>query len=153
MAAFYPWFWMVLIVLFAVAEGLTVQLVSIWFCIGGVAGLLTSFLTQNFGVQFVVFVVVSAVSLIISWNLFRDRMRPKSVATNADMVIGREGVVLRAIAPDAGGRVKIDGQDWAAKSDVPLAAGERCKVVSLSGVTLTVTPCVVEKKEETVCGF
>ena len=102
MAAFYPWFWIVLIVLFAVAEGLTVQLVSIWFCIGGVAGLLTSFLTQNFGVQFVVFVVVSAVSLIISWNLFRDRMRPKSVATNADMVIGQEGVVLRAIAPDAG---------------------------------------------------
>lgn len=151
MAAFYPWFWIVLIVVFAIAEGLTVQLVSIWFCVGSVAGLLTSFITRNFGVQFVVFVVVSAIALLISWSLFRDRMRPRSVATNADMVIGKEGVVLCAISPDAGGRVKVDGQDWAAKCDAPLAAGERCKVISLSGVTLTVAPCVLEKKEETVC--
>ena len=150
MQEYLPWFWLALIVVFGLIEGFTVQLVSIWFCAGSIAALLTSFFTPSFGVQFLVFALVSILALVFSRPLFARRMKPRRAATNADMVLGQEGVVLRAIAPGEVGRVKVDGQDWAARCTVALEVGARCKVEQINGVTLTVTPCGVTEMEETV---
>ena len=117
---------------------------------GGIAALLVSLATQDFVTQLVVFVLVSALALILSRPLAK-RMRPRRLATNADMVLGQEGVVLTAITPGEVGRVKVDGQDWAARCAVPLAEGERCEVEKINGVTLTVIPCKTVKEEETIC--
>ena len=144
MTSFYPWFWIVLIVVFGMAEAMTIQLISIWFCVGGIAAFVTSLVTPNIGLQFVVFVGVSAIALALSRVLFKNKLKPRNVATNADMVIGKEAVVLREITPEIGGRVKVDGQDWAARSAGVLPVGAHCKVLSLSGVTLTVEPIVFE---------
>ena len=144
MTSFYPWLWIVLIVVFGIAEAMTIQLISIWFCIGGIAAFVTSLVTPNIGLQFVVFVGVSAIALALSRVLFKNKLKPRNVATNADMVIGKEAVVLREITPEIGGRVKVDGQDWAARSASALPVGAHCKVLSLSGVTLTVEPIVFE---------
>lgn len=144
MTSFYPWLWIVLIVVFGMAEAMTIQLISIWFCVGGIAAFVTSLVTPNIGLQFVVFVGVSAIALALSRVLFKDKLKPRNVATNADMVIGKEAIVLREITPEIGGRVKVDGQDWAARSASALPVGARCKVLSLSGVTLTVEPIVFE---------
>lgn len=140
MQAYLPWLWLALTVLFGILEGMTVQLVSIWFCVGGIAALIVSLVTPNFTLQFAAFVVVSALALAISRKVFRSKMRPKKVATNADMVLGKEGIVLKEITPEEPGRVKVDGQDWAARCGVALPAGARCRVEGLSGVTLTVLP-------------
>jgi len=145
-----PWLWVALIVVFGIAESVTFQLISCWFCVGGLAALAADFFGASFGVQAVVFVIVSAVTLALAQLLFRKKLKPRAVATNANMVLGREGTVLRELVPGEVGRVKIDGQDWSARCDTPLAVGERCTVLSLSGVTLTVSPCGAEKKEETV---
>ena len=150
MQEYLSWIWLGVIVFFGLVEAFTVQLVSIWFCAGGVAALLVSFATPSAAVQLVVFVLVSALALLLSRPLAR-RMRPRRPATNADMVLGQEGVVLRAIAPGEVGRVKVDGQDWAARCTVALEVGARCKVEQINGVTLTVTPCGVTEMEETVC--
>jgi len=144
MTSFYPWLWIVLIVVFGMAEAMTIQLISIWFCVGGIAAFVTSLVTPNIGLQFVVFVGVSAIALALSRVLFKDKLKPRNVATNADMVIGKEAIVLREITPEIGGRVKVDGQDWAARSASLLPVGAHCKVLSLSGVTLTVEPIVFE---------
>lgn len=40
--------WAAAILLFGIAEGVTVQLVSIWFLIGAVAALITAFAVQAF---------------------------------------------------------------------------------------------------------
>ena len=151
MQAYLPWIWLGLIALFGVLEGATLQLVSIWFCVGSFAALAASLLGAEAWLQFVVFAVVSALARVVSRTLFRDRLRPRRVPTNADMVIGKEGVVLRDISPDETGRVKVDGQDWSARCATPLTAGDRCRVESISGVTLTVVPCDSEQKEESVC--
>ena len=46
-----PWLpsviWLVLLVAFAVAEALTVGLVSVWFAAGALAALLSTFFTAN----------------------------------------------------------------------------------------------------------
>lgn len=135
-----PWFWLVAAALFAVLEAVTTQLVSIWFCAGAAAALLTAYLTPSFQLQLAVFLVVSAIALVVSKALGLGSARMKNTPTNADMVLGQEGTALTEITPLAPGRVRVNGQDWAAQCAQPLAAGQQCRVLSLSGVTLTVAP-------------
>ena len=144
------WIWLGVIVFFGFVEAFTFQLVSVWFCVGGIAALLVSLASENFALQLIVFVLVSAVALTLSRPLAR-RMKPRRLATNADMVLGQEGIVLTAITPGEVGRVKVDGQDWAARCAVPLAEGERCEVEKINGVTLTVIPYKNAQQEETIC--
>ena len=59
MQAYLPWIWLGLIALFGVLEGATLQLVSIWFCVGSFAALAASLLGAEAWLQFVVFAVVS----------------------------------------------------------------------------------------------
>ena len=73
MQAYLPWIWLGLIALFGVLEGATLQLVSIWFCVGSFAALAASLLGAEAWLQFVVFAVVSALALVVSRTLFRDR--------------------------------------------------------------------------------
>lgn len=65
----------------------------------------------------------------------------KHVKTNADALIGKEGIVETAIDPlqDAG-RVKVEGENWKATAQTPLDAGTLCIVEKLEGVTLFVKP-------------
>ena len=67
--------WLVLAVVMAVVEGMTVQLVSIWFCIGAVAACITSLFTDSILIQGVVFVVVSAIALLVTRPLVKRLKR------------------------------------------------------------------------------
>ena len=59
-----PWLpsviWLVLLVVFAVVEAVTVGLASIWFAAGALAALLSTFFTDNIWIQIFLFVLVSA---------------------------------------------------------------------------------------------
>ena len=63
--------WLALLILFAVVEAATVGLVSIWFAAGALAGLLSTFFTDNVWLQVGVFLVVSAVTLALARPLAR----------------------------------------------------------------------------------
>ena len=56
--------WLVLIIAFMVVEAVTYQLICIWFAFGSIGALIASLITDNTVCQAVVFVVISAVSLI-----------------------------------------------------------------------------------------
>ena len=57
--------WLVALVVLAVLEGVTVTLVSLWFALGALAALITSFFVDNIWIQFAVFLVVSLVTLLV----------------------------------------------------------------------------------------
>ncbi len=61
----YPLIWLVLIILFIVMEASTVQLVSIWLAVGSLAALVPAILEMSLAVQVIVFIVVSAVCLVL----------------------------------------------------------------------------------------
>ena len=42
MEPYIPYVWLAVVVIMAIAEGMTAQLVSIWFVVGGVAALIAS---------------------------------------------------------------------------------------------------------------
>ncbi len=58
--------------------------------------------------------------------------------TNIDAIIGRTGVVLRAITRVNDGLVKVGNERWRARAAEEIKEGEEITVISVSGVTLIV---------------
>jgi len=110
--------WFVALVVLLIIEGFTYALVSIWFAGGTVAALVLSLLNVNVAVQFAAFAVVSAVLLLMVRPAAKRLLPGRKARTNADRVIGQEGVVIRQIDPISGeGQVKVMGQVWSAKPE------------------------------------
>ena len=142
-----PWLpsiiWLALLVLFAIAEALSVGLVSIWFAAGALVALLSTFFTANIWFQIALFLLVSALSMAVIRPLARKHVLPTVVPTNADRVIGRQAVVTESIDNLNGkGAVVVFGVAWTARSEdgSPIPAGTTVTVDRIEGVKLFVTP-------------
>lgn len=126
-----------------VVELATVQLVSIWFCLGAVAATMTAIWGGSGTVQLGVFLAVSAVALAATRPMVQRTIRFKKVSTNADSFIGMAGSVLEGIDNLAQtGRVRVNGLDWTARSQTGAAipAGATVVVEAIEGVKLMVRP-------------
>ena len=138
--------WLVLLIIFAVAEGLTAGLVSIWFALGALASLIVSFFTDNVVIQVGLFVVVSLIAMAIIRPLARKYFTPHQVPTNFDRILGQEGIVTVAIDNlQAVGQVKVAGQVWTARSadDRPIPADSLVRILRIEGVKVYVEPVKV----------
>ena len=109
--------WAIAIVVFGVLEGMTTQLVSIWFVLGAIAALIASLCSASFPVQVIIFVAVTVISLIATRPIVKKRINTKFEKTNADRCIGDNAVVVEEINNlEAKGQVKTDGKIWTARS-------------------------------------
>lgn len=138
------WIWVALLAAFIIVEAATAQLLTIWFAIGSFAALVTSFFTESIIIQIIVFVVVSAIALAVTRPLVKKMTKVKKHATNADMYIGKEGIVTENIDNlDAKGLVKVGGTVWTARTETDGAVipeGTHVTVVKIEGVKLIVRP-------------
>ena len=135
--------WLVMIVVFLLAEGATVALVSTWFAIGSLAAMLMALIGAGIGLQVIVFVIISAVCLTALRPLVRKHIQPKLTKTNVDAVTGTTGLVTVAIDNvTAQGQVKLGAMEWTARSvsGEPIAAGTLVKVERIEGVKAIVSP-------------
>jgi len=144
-------FWLGAIVVFGIIEAATVGLASIWFALGAAAAFLVSFVAvSTVWLQTGVFVLVSLFSMVLIRPLARKYLTPKKEATNADRVIGREGIVSKQIDNlKAEGQVSVAGSEWTARSerDEIIPAGKKVTVLKIEGVKVVVRP-VAEEKED-----
>ncbi len=133
--------WAAAIIVFGIAEAVTAQLISIWFVIGAVAGLISVFCGANLYVQLLVFIAVSVLALVITRPLVKKYIKPKKEHTNADRVLTQEGIVVEEINNTLGkGQVKVDGKLWTARSangDI-IPEGSIVETEKISGVKLIV---------------
>ena len=90
-------FWIVLLVVLLIVEAATVQLVTIWFAIGAAAALIARICGAALWLQWVLFVVVSAVTLAATRPLVRKITKQKTQPTNADRCIGETAMVTEDI--------------------------------------------------------
>src|SRR6516162_4447355 len=72
----------------------------------------------------------AALLLFVLAALLRSHRRP--VVTGSEALIGAEGETVSW--KDGEGRVRVKGEIWLARSDTPLAAGSRVKVVGRDGL-------------------
>ena len=135
--------WLVLMILFLVAEASTVALVSLWFAFGCLAALLTALFGGAVWLQMTLFLVVSAIALLMLRPLARKYLIPKLSPTNVDSVIGTEGFVTSHIDNRAAsGQVKLGAMFWTARSSsgAEIPEDTLVKVDRVEGVKVFVTP-------------
>ena len=132
--------WIVAIIVFSVVEGVTEGLVSVWFAIGALAGLIASVMRYGALTQLAAFVAVSAIALAATRPLVKRYASEGYVKTNADRVIGQIGRVTEAVDSESGA-VYADGKTWTARSSdgTVLPAETQVKVDRIEGVKLYVT--------------
>ena len=139
-----PWIWLCVIILSCFVEFLTsVQLTAIWMAVGGIEAVISGLFGASAIVQILVFIVVTVVAVIATRPIAKKLMRFEKTATNADMFIGKTGVVITALdRKNAVGRVKIKGDVWSAvsESDDIIAEDTQVVVKRIEGVKLVVEP-------------
>ena len=135
--------WLGAVVLLFAVEAATVGLVSIWFGVGALAGLVTSFFTDNVWIQIVCLLAVRP--LAVRYTV------PKKTATNADRTIGAQGVVVETIDNIAAqGQVKVRGAVWSARTAADgtvLPEGTHVQVLRIEGVKAIVAPIPAQVQE------
>ena len=134
--------WLGIFVAAVVLEVCTAQMVSLWFALGALASFIVALVgVEALWVQIIVFVVVSAIAVIVTRPIVKKMVNKKAEPTNADMVIGKTGIVTETVdnlAPS--GQVKVNSSVWTARSADGSVIGENERVIikEISGVKLLV---------------
>ena len=147
-----PYVWLGIAVVLAIVEVSTTQLVSLWFVIGAAVTSVCSatFLKNQIVWQIVIFIVVSAIMLILTRPLVKKLKANKPVSTNSDRNIGKTGLVISEINPEFGeGQVRVGNEKWSAKSEngSSISEGTNVKMVGIEGVKLVVSADIDSEKE------
>ena len=135
--------WLLLFVVLIIIELLTVNLTTIWFAFGSLVAYILSFFVSDIMIQTIIFLVSSIILLIFTRPIVKKFLLNKEVKTNADMLIGKIGVVTKEITKTDIGEVKIDGKYWSAKADKKIKEGSKVEILAIEGVKL-----IVNKKED-----
>ena len=129
--------WIALIVVFIAVEVATIGITSIWFAAGSVAALIASFLGAQFWLQFVLFILVALVAIVLTRPLAKRYINAKVQPTNSDMIIGTQAVVTERVNNiTATGAAKVGGRIWTARSETGqlIEQGALATVVAIEGV-------------------
>lgn len=142
--------WFLVGIGFFVAEMATPGLVLLFFGIGAWAAACAALLSSAVNIQAAVFIVVSLLTLIVLRSkvrgIFSGRDRNPDVDTStgaAHPLVGRRGIVSRALVLGKVGEINIGGSFWRAQSDVALEEGRSVTVqgaLPSDGLVLLVTP-------------
>ena len=135
-------FWLVCVVIFAVAEIASMGLTTIWFAIGSLAALILALFGANVWIQVIVFILVSLVMILFTRPIAVKYFNTDRVRTNAESLIGRQAIVTQAIDNlHATGKVMVAGQEWTARSDqddILIEEGAVTDILAINGVKLIV---------------
>ena len=141
------WIWLIMAVIFLIAEAATVTMVSLWFAGGCLAALAVALLGGSWGLQIGIALAVSAALLACLRPMVRKHFTPKLTKTNVDAIVGSKGYVTSDIDNvSATGTVKLGAMEWTARSTsgCPISKGTLIKVDKIEGVKAFVTPVEIE---------
>ncbi|MBQ6539554.1 MAG: NfeD family protein [Oscillospiraceae bacterium] len=143
-------FWFVLIVAFTAIEAATMNVTSIWFVIGSLAGLLCALFGGSVPLQILLFVLASGVSLALGRPFMKKYLDVAKTPTNADRVLGMVGTVTEEINNTLStGAVTVGGRVWTARSltGEVLKVGAYVRPQAIDGVKLIVKPVEYDRGE------
>lgn len=138
-------FWVVIAAALFILEGMTTQMICIWFAAGAVIAVVPALLRTPFWFQLLIFLIFSILFLFWIRPIIKEKISVKKQPTNADMVIGQTGIVLETIDNLKGtGRVSAMGLTWTARTEGEqiIPADTEVLVERIEGVKLIVTPIV-----------
>jgi membrane protein implicated in regulation of membrane protease activity len=132
--------WLGVAVVAAIVEVSVPHFGSMFVSLGAVAAAAAALLGYGVPVQFAIFIIVMVGSLAGLRSRLIGRMGGPGVPSRTEPLVGRYGLVTTDIDQTIGtGRVTVGGEDWAARSPDPIAAGTKIKVIGADGIVLEVT--------------
>ncbi|MFI3228066.1 MAG: NfeD family protein [Clostridia bacterium] len=132
--------WLIFIVLFAIIEGFTLDLTSIWFSFGSLIAMISALFFDSYVVQSIFFIAGTTFFLLYLKPISKKMLFKENVKTNIDMIIGKTGIVTSDVTSDTG-EVKVSGKFWSARSfddKKTFTEGTRIEVLSIQGVKLII---------------
>ena len=130
--------WLIIVILLALIEIITINLTTIWFVISGIIALIVSLFVDNYIIQFGVFVILGVVLLITTKPFLTKFIKQHKISTNIDRIIGMTGVVTEKISKNEDGEVKVDGKRWTAYADKSIKKGDLVKILEIKGAKIKV---------------
>lgn len=130
--------WLVVVLICAFIEVITVNLVTIWFIASGLVALVVSFFTDSLLIQMSVFVILGIILLVTTRKPLQRMVNVQREKTNLDRIYGMKGVVTEEIRKNKPGVVKVDGKHWTAISDEDISADSIVKVLEINSTKLKV---------------
>ncbi|HKK21841.1 MAG TPA: NfeD family protein [candidate division Zixibacteria bacterium] len=133
------WIWLAALVIFLILELMTPTLIFGCFVVGSlVAGLYGYFSPESYYVQIGLFIAVSVILIPLTRTLAKKITKEPPSKSNVDALIGKVGLVTKAIDPDLGGQVKIEGEVWGALANEAIGPNDKVTVISVQGTRLLV---------------
>ncbi len=135
------WGWLVVAMVFFLAEVFTAGFVLAAFGVGAIAAAAAAFVGLGIEWQLAVFILASVAAIVYSRRFAERVTGPQPEGVGVDRVLGKSGVVLETIDPlQATGRVRIDREEWRAQSadDTVIPVDSLVEVVRVEGTRLIV---------------
>ena len=139
--------WLVIVVALIGIELATLALTTIWFAGGAAAAALAAALGAGYLLQLLVFLLGSAVLLLLFRPLARKFRQREGTKTNVEEIPGQTALVTETVDNlEESGAVKLKGLTWTARTEEgkpPIPVGTPVVVTRVDGVKL-----IVRDKEE-----
>ena len=143
------WIWLAVIVVTVVIEGITLDMVSIWFTAGAIIPLILAAVGGvGWEIQLIIFIVLSTV-LILTLRKVTIRLLFKNGAKEqVNTLIGMQTKMIEDATEDTMGKIKINDVVWSAKSenDEIIKKGELVEIIRVSGNKAIVKKVKVKEK-------
>ena len=136
------YYWALAALLLVIIEIFTVGFAVICLAIGAGGATIAAACELSLEWQFFIFAVVSLVALVVVRPILKRLFfrGGEKIATNANAMINKVGVVCVDIDIADNGRVMVEGMDWRAKSadGEPIAKDTKVIVTEMDSITLIV---------------
>ena len=133
------WIWAIIIVIALVVEFLTMQMVSIWFAIGGLVGLILALIGGiSIEIQIIVAIAVALLAILGPRKFTLKFLNSKTEGGKAEVLIGKTGIVINPIDKETSGTVKVNGILWTALANKNIAQDAKIEVIEVVGNRLKV---------------
>ncbi|MFC1994861.1 NfeD family protein [Chloroflexota bacterium] len=145
-AAGFPdlWLWVVFIIvglllvllelIVGVETGFDLVIIGSAFILGG----LVAWPFHSWVLPLIVTSLICVIYVVIGRRYVHRWTAVKKVKTNIDAIIGREGIVLKNIARNVDGRVRVGSERWRARAEEDIKEGDEIVITGISGSTLIV---------------
>lgn len=141
-------FWLILSIIFLIIEATTTALVSIWFTAGALLASLVATVINSFFVQFLVFIVLSAICLVFSKSFYDKNIRKVQKDEILEKFLEKRATVVEDIPSSyEAGKILVNGVTWKAISltGEAIKKGSIVVVKEVNGLTLGVK--ILKNKE------
>jgi len=138
------WLWLIFVIvglffvllelIIGVETGLDLVFIGSAFILGGLA----TWPLQTWVWTVIITSIICVLYVVLGRRYVHRWTMVKKAKTNIDAIIGRQGIVLKSIAKNVDGLVKVGYEQWRARAEEDIEEGEEIAVLSVSGVTLIV---------------